>query len=240
MNWQPIQRPTEVAESRLIAAILTGEFQMNSSLPSERDLAAQLGITRPTSREALQRLARDGWIDIQHGRSTRVRNYWEEGNLGVLEGLARHPEHAPADFVPNLLQVRQLLAPTYARLAVARRAAAVCALLADYANLTDTPDYLAKADWELHRRLTILSGNPIFTLILNGFGELYQQMAVVYFSLPASRESSRAYYARLLTAAQAGDAAAAEQYTTAAVTESLQLWRRAMYSAALPPTGGKR
>ena len=45
MNWQPIQRPTEVAESRLIAAILTGEFQMNSSLPSERDLAAQLGVT---------------------------------------------------------------------------------------------------------------------------------------------------------------------------------------------------
>ena len=55
----------------------------------ERELAGQLGVTRPTLREALQRMARDGWIKIQHGRSTRVRNFWREGNLGVLSGIAR-------------------------------------------------------------------------------------------------------------------------------------------------------
>ena len=232
MNWTPIQRPTEIAETRLIAAILTGEFGINASLPAERDLAAQLGVTRPTLREALQRLARDGWIDIQHGRSTRVRNYWEEGNLGVLEGLARHPEYAPEDFVSNLLQVRQLLAPTYAHLAVAHNAAAVCALLQTYIAVADTPQALAQVDWQLHRHLTILSDNPIFTLILNGFGELYQQMAVAYFSLAASRERSRAFYNELLAAAQAEDAAAAERCMAAAVSQSLQLWQRAMQAGA--------
>ena len=102
-------KAAEAAESRLITAILDGHFPIGDKLPAERDLAAQLGVTRPTLREALQRMARDGWIDIHHGRSTRVRNFWLEGNLGVLGAIARHPHHAPADFVPNLLMVRQLI-----------------------------------------------------------------------------------------------------------------------------------
>ena len=37
-------------------------------LPSERDLADKIGVTRTTLREVLQRLARDGWLTIQHGK----------------------------------------------------------------------------------------------------------------------------------------------------------------------------
>jgi len=76
MDWQPVQKPAEMAESRLLEAILSGHFPINSNLPGERELAAQIGVTRPTLREALQRLARDGWLDIQHGKPTRVRDYW--------------------------------------------------------------------------------------------------------------------------------------------------------------------
>ena len=62
MNWQPIQKPAEIAESRLLEAILSGSFPINSNLLWERDLAKQLGVTRPTLREVLQRLARDGLL----------------------------------------------------------------------------------------------------------------------------------------------------------------------------------
>ena len=74
MDWQPIQKPAEVAESRLLESILSGSFPINRTLPGERELAKQLGVTRPTLREALQRLARDGWLDIQQGKPTRVRD----------------------------------------------------------------------------------------------------------------------------------------------------------------------
>ena len=129
MNWELPLRPAELIESRLINAIVAGEFAINSNLPPERDLAQQLGVTRPTLREALQRLARDGWIEIRHGKSTRVRDYWHEGNLAVLGTIAHHQDHLPAEFVPNLLQVRELLAPAYARLAVKRSAKAATAVV---------------------------------------------------------------------------------------------------------------
>src|SRR5512143_391382 len=109
MNWDNPTRPAELIEARLINAILDDQFPVNSNLPPERDLATQLGVTRPTLREGLQRLARDGWIEIRHGKPTRVRDYWREGNLAVLSAIARHTDHLPADFVPNLLHIRALL-----------------------------------------------------------------------------------------------------------------------------------
>src|SRR5512135_3203684 len=140
MNWDTPARPAELIETRLINAILDDQFSINANLPPERDLAQQLGVTRPTLREALQRLARDGWIEIRHGKPTRVRDYWHEGNLAVLGAIARHQDHLPQEFVPNLLQVRELLAPAYARLAVIRSAKTVAKFLEGYQDLPDTPD----------------------------------------------------------------------------------------------------
>ena len=225
MNWELPLRPAELVENRLINAIVDGEFPINSLLPPERELAHRLGVTRPTLREALQRLARDGWIEIHHGKSTRVRDYWHEGNLAVLGTIARFQDHVPPDFVPNLLQVRELLAPAYARLAVKRSAKNLVKFLAGYQNLVDAPDAFAKADWELHQHLTIESGNPIFTLILNGFKELYPYMGRAYFTPPKARARSRRFYADLRAAAQARDPERAEVITCKVMQDSIDLWK---------------
>ena len=226
MDWDAPQKPAELAESRLITAILDGHFPIGDRLPAERELAAQLGVTRPTLREVLQRLARDGWIEIHHGRTTRVRNYWLEGNLGVLGAIARYPQHAPVDFVPNLLMVRQLMAPSYTRQAIERSPAEVLELLRETAAADEDPATLADADWNLHHRLTILSGNPIFTMILNGFEELYRAMGRLYFNAAEARAHSRAFYAGLFEFSQAGDLDAAESLTLKTMAESLQLWQK--------------
>jgi len=225
MNWELSPRPAELVEQRLINAIVDGDFSINSNLPPERDLAQRLGVTRPTLREALQRLARDGWIEIHHGKSTRVRDYWHEGNLAVLGTIARFQDHVPPDFVPNLLQVRELLAPAYARLAVKRSAKNLVKFLAGYQDLIDAPDAFSKADWELHRYLTIESGNPIFTLILNGFKELYPQMGSIYFTPPKARVRSRKFYTDLRAAAQARDPDRAEKITREVMQASIDLWK---------------
>lgn len=226
MNHSPARlRPAAAAEAQLINAILDGQFPINSVLPAERELAAQLGVTRPTLRESLQRLARDGWLEIRHGKPTRVRDYWHEGNLAVLGLIAQYMDHPPADFVPNLLQIRSLLAPAYAQLAVKRSGKALARFLASYTELPDAPDAFAQADWELHHRLTVESGNPIFTLILNGFKDLYPAMGRRYFSSTKARARSRKFYADLFKAAQAGDAARAERVTRAAMDDSVKLWR---------------
>ncbi len=226
-TWDMPLRPAELVEKRLITAILDDQFPINSNLPPERDLAERLGVTRPTLREALQRLARDGWVDIRHGKSTRVRDYWHEGNLAVLGAIARHQDHLPPDFVPNLLQVRLLMAPAYARLAIKRSAKTIVQLLQDYGDLPDTPEAFARADWNLHQRLSIESGNAIFTLILNGFRDLYPAMAARYFASAKARARSRRFYVDLLKAAQANDPAKAERVTQQVMQDSIDLWKSA-------------
>jgi GntR family negative regulator for fad regulon and positive regulator of fabA len=225
MHWEAPLRPSELTENRLIEAILNGHFPIDSHLPPERDLATQLGITRPTLREALQRLARDGWIEIQHGKPTRVRNYWEEGNLGVLSSLARNHHPLPEDFIPNLLSIRTLLAPTYARLATEQAPKEVINLLKTLADIPDTSEAFAEADWSLHSQLTILSGNPVFTLILNGFKDLYARMAKLYFSHSQARARSKTFYQDLLDAVEKDNPTIAEEVTRDMMKESLTLWQ---------------
>lgn len=223
-DWTILPKPAEITESRLIDAILEGIFAVGEYLPAERELAARLGVTRPTLREALQRLARDGWLEIHQGKPTRVRDFWHEGNLAVLSAIAQHSDHLPEDFIPNLLYVRLLLSPAYTRLAVEREASQVAGIMIGYAQIDDTPEAFAAFDWQVHHHLTVLSGNPIFALILNGFRNLYPPMARLYFHSRAARERSSFFYKGLLDAAQAGDPATAEIVTCQVMLDSLALW----------------
>lgn len=226
MEWKPPPKPIDLTESRLITAILDGTFPPDSRLPAERELAQRLGVTRPTLREALQRMACDGWIEIHQGRSTRVRNYWNEGNLGVLGAIARHQQNLPPDFVPNLLIVRSLLAPAYARQAISLEPERALKQLEICSALPDDAALWAQADWELHRQLTIGSGNPIFTLILNGFRDLYLNMARRYFQDAEARNLSRQFYAVLRTAAETNDPDTAENITRSVMLETILVWQR--------------
>lgn len=224
MNWKAPEKPIEYAESTLITAIINGDFPIGSALPGERDLAVQLGITRPTLREVLQRLERDGWLTIQQGKPTQVNHFWQDGGLNILAGIAKYTQTLPVEFVPNLLQVRLDLAPTYTRLAIEQNADLVSAFLAQAASLSNTPADYAAFDWQLQRHLTLHCGNPVYTLILNGFQGFYEQLAYGYFTPPISRQVSHVFYMELLEASQRGDALHAESITREVMKKSIQLW----------------
>lgn len=225
-SWKPVQKPAEIAEQRLLDGILSGHFAINSTLPGERDLAEQIGVTRPTLREALQRLARDGWLDIQHGKPTRVRDYWLEGNMGVLSMLAQMPSQQTSDFVAHLLEIRILLAPAYTRQAMEAAASEIAMLLAKFETIEDKPVAFASADWELHHLLTLRVGNPIFRLLLNSFQSLYQVMGEHYFVSAENRARSRTYYTELLNCARKNAYLKAETLTRDVMNESLALWKK--------------
>lgn len=225
-DWSPPQRPAAYAEEALVTAILEGVYPPGSTLPGERILAAELGVTRPTLRETLQRLACEGWLTIQQGKSTRVNDFWQEGGLNVLGALVRYSERFPPNFVPNLLEVRLALAPAYTAAAVARSPEMVVDYLVNYASLEDGPKAFAKFDWALHHSLTIASKNPVYTLILNGFAGFYEEMACLYFARSEARDSSRAFYAALLEAARWVDAKEAERITHLVMQESIFLWQQ--------------
>jgi GntR family negative regulator for fad regulon and positive regulator of fabA len=226
-QWEAPNKPAELTENRLVEAILDGTFAINSTLPPERELAERLGVTRPTLREALQRLSRDGWLEIRQGKSTRVRDFWREGNLTILGTVAHFPQYLPADFVKHLLQIRLLLAPEYTRLAVKNAKADVLHYLAGQIDLDDSRAAFVDFDMNLHILCTQLSGNPVFTLIFNGFSDLYRTMGGLYFSIPDSRESSRNYYKALTAAATSGDLDRVEIVVRNTMQESIALWEKA-------------
>lgn len=226
-QWEAPEKPAELTENRLVEAILDGTFAINSTLPPERDLAEQLGVTRPTLREALQRLSRDGWLEIHHGKATRVRDYWREGNLTILGTIARFPQYLPADFVKNLLNVRLLLAPQYTRLAVENEREKALGYLKGQTSLDDNAEAFTRFDLGFHILCTQLSGNPVFTLIFNGFGDLYKATGFLYFSQVESRASSRKYYRVLTEAIEKNDLDLVEQIVRAVMYESIDLWKRA-------------
>lgn len=218
------RRPAAHAEGELVNRILKGAFLSVGTLPSERELALMLGVTRPTLREALQRLDRDGWIQVRHGKPTRVRDIWREGGLNVLAALVRHGGPFPPHFVGSLLDVRLALAPAYARAAVQHHGPQVAAMLEDQ-RPSEEPDAFAEYDWALHVALATLSQNPIFTLIVNGFADVYRAMAPRYFQSKKGRRASAAFYDRLEEAARKRQATKAEEVTRAAMAESVALWR---------------
>lgn len=224
-NWTAPQRPNSYAEHTLINAILDGTFPTGAGLPGERTLAVDLGITRPTLREAIQRLARDGWLTVQQGKPTIVNDIWHDGGLNVLSSLVKHSDQLPPGFITNLLELRVQLAPAYTHGAVANKAEKVSSHLTGYANLPDSPEAFARFDWLLHRQLTLLCGNPIYVLILNGFTDFYEQLAQLYFAQTAAREASRTFYADLLTAVTQHDPEQAEIITRQAMRQSIELWQ---------------
>ena len=155
MGHTRINRPN-FAKTAWSTPSLDGHFPDQLNPAAERDLAGRLGVTRPTLRETLQRLARDGWLEIRHGKATRVRNYWREGNLGVLAAIAQNPGSLPADFPSNMLAIRSLLAPAYTRLAVERAARQVMELLQPLQNLQDDARTFTEWDWRLQIRADLV------------------------------------------------------------------------------------
>ncbi len=225
MNWDPPEKPAEITESRLVQSILDGVFPAGSNLPGERELAVQLGVTRPTLREVLQRMARDGWIEIRQGKPTRVRDYWTEGNLSVLVAAALQLKQLPPDFIPNLLDMRILICPAYTRMAVERNPQAVAALLEDLSGLDSDPAAFARFDWSLHRQVTILSGNPFFTMFVNTVRPLYEVVGERYFQMETYRQHSTAFYEQLRQCALRCDPDAAQALALKVMTDSANMWR---------------
>ena len=189
--------PASFAEKYIVRSIWEGKFPPGSILPAERELSELIGVTRTTLREVLQRLARDGWLTIQHGKPTKVNNFWETSGLNILETIADlNPEGFPT-LVDQLLSARTNISTIYFRAAVRTNPEVVCEVLAKIPELEDTAEAYAEFDYELHHTLAFSCGNPLYVLILNGFKGLYSRVGRYYFSSPEARKLALNFYVEL-------------------------------------------
>ncbi|WP_028115540.1 fatty acid metabolism transcriptional regulator FadR [Ferrimonas senticii] len=218
------QSPASFAEEYIVKSIWNNKFPPGTILPAERELSELIGVTRTTLREVLQRLARDGWLTIQHGKPTRVNNFWETSGLNILETIAKLDQDGVPDLMDQLLSARTNISSIYIRSAVRNSPEKVTQLFAEVDQLAATGEAFADFDYRLNHSLAFISGNPIYTLILNGFRKLYSSAGSYYFSNEEARQLALTYYRQLAQLAQQGDHNAVLPLIRKYGKESGQIW----------------
>ncbi|MEI2264269.1 fatty acid metabolism transcriptional regulator FadR [Erwinia sp. CGal63] len=193
------QSPAGFAEEYIIESIWNSRFPPGSILPAERELSELIGVTRTTLREVLQRLARDGWLTIQHGKPTKVNDFWETSGLSILETLARLDHDSVPQLIDSLLSVRTDISSVFIRRAIRLHPEKAQMVLAAAQHVEDKAEAYTDLDYTIFRGLAFASGNPIYGLILNGLKGLYTRVGRHYFSNPEARRLARDFYLQLLS-----------------------------------------
>lgn len=198
------QSPAGFAEEYIVDSIWNNRFPPGSILPAERELSELIGVTRTTLREVLQRLARDGWLTIQHGKPTKVNNFWETCGVNILSTLAKLDLDGATNLIDQLLSARTNLSAIYIRAAIKNNPEQVIELAQKAMAVSDDPQEFADMDYHLNHELAHASGNAIYVLVLNGFKGFWSKIAGYYFSTEEARVLARNYYQELENYAKAG------------------------------------
>jgi DNA-binding FadR family transcriptional regulator len=167
--------------------IESGEFAVGDRLPTERELADQLGISRPTVREALIALEVEGRIRIRVGSGIYVTE------SPRAAALAAETDEGPFE----LLRAREFIEGAIAAEAALHVQPADLELLDDVLRRMEVTSHPTKVtidlDREFHTTVAGILGNAVLARFI---GELFDQRMNPYFELLSSyfenRESWRA------------------------------------------------
>jgi GntR family transcriptional repressor for pyruvate dehydrogenase complex len=124
------RRTFEEAVEQIAVKVKSGDLHVGDRLPSERELAAQMRISRPTLREAVKVLGEAGVLEVRRGQSGGI---FVASELIPRELLQSRSEIRVGE-VAGVLEARRLLEPRVAQLA------AVHAGDEDFAAMQDTID----------------------------------------------------------------------------------------------------
>ncbi|EJN09592.1 FadR/GntR family transcriptional regulator [Herbaspirillum sp. YR522] len=151
------QRLYRQISDQLRKLIVDGEFQVGSRLPSERDLAVQLGVSRPSLREALIALEVEGHIEVHMGSGIYVRRPSPPGE-GEID---LSTEEGPLE----LIRAREMIEGEVAQAAAINASEAQIAAIeqAFQAMIDDTEGGInpLQADRLFHIRVAEATGNSV-------------------------------------------------------------------------------
>ena len=114
-SFEPVssRRTFEEAVEQIAERIKAGDLHVGDRLPSERELAAQMRISRPTLREAVKVLAEAGVLEVRRGQSGGI---FVASEL-IPRDLLRSRQAIRVSEVAGVLEARRLLEPRVAQLA---------------------------------------------------------------------------------------------------------------------------
>jgi GntR family transcriptional regulator, transcriptional repressor for pyruvate dehydrogenase complex len=191
----------------LCEEILSGRYEQGEKLPTQRALAAELGVNMASIREAVKRLEQIRLVEVRHGSAMRVRDWRAEGGLDVIAHVLFRAGGLDRETLASLLEARRLMLSESARLAAERRSDEQAARLAELADrIAATADGTAAQalDFAFMTELVEAAGNVVFLLILNSIRELYFEQAEVFAAVVADVDELAPLYRRTAAAVEAG------------------------------------
>lgn len=165
----------ELVVAHIRALIDQGQLKPGDRLPAERELAVQIGVSRPSVRAGLRALAAMGVVQSRHGAGTFIRSgppvLGSEplSFLAALHGFTRD----------EMFEARRVLEVGVAGLAAERATGEHLASIAEeitgmYASL-DEPLAFLRHDIRFHRAIAAASGNPILASLVEMVSALFYE-----------------------------------------------------------------
>jgi GntR family transcriptional repressor for pyruvate dehydrogenase complex len=195
---------------RLVSDVLAGRHAPGERLPTQRALAAELGVNMASVREGVKRLEQLGLVEVRHGDAMRVRDWRLHGGPDVLVHLIAHGAALDAEMVGAVMEARRLLLSESARLAAERRSdeqAALLASLAEQIAAASDQEAAQHLDFAFFAVLIQAAGNVVFLLVMNSIRALYLENLELFRPLVSTADPYAAA-ARAVGERDAGRAAA--------------------------------
>ncbi|OII60484.1 GntR family transcriptional regulator [Streptomyces sp. CC53] len=217
---------TDEAIDRIKEMIVSGALRPGDRLPKESELAAELGLSRNSLREAVRALSLIRILDVRQGDGTYVTSLDPQV---LLEALSFVVDFHRDDTVLEFLAVRRILEPAATAMAAHRIAEPeLDSLEASLDALGDAPpvEELVAADLDFHRRIGAASGNQVLCSLLDGLSGPATR-ARVWRGLTQEDAVDRTLYEHraILAALRDRDAEAARSWATVHIA-SVEQWLR--------------
>jgi DNA-binding FadR family transcriptional regulator len=204
--------------------IVRGTLQAGQRLPAERDLAAQLGVSRPSLREAIRALIALNILESRHGQGTFVSSLQPELLTEPIDFVLQVADGG----VDALFEARSVLEAGIAALAAERATDLELAELEDFARRGGTKvgdiDAFIEHDVEFHDRIRRAARSPILASMLGSVSALSLETRRRTAQSQAVRARAHADHVRMVKTLKARDPEAARR----AMLDHLEHVRRAL------------
>ena len=174
VTFQPV-RPKSIAEQvyeQLRDLIFRGQFNPGEKLPTERELAHSLGVSRPTIKSAISKLVNMGLVEQRQGQGSFVRSFRSQ----YLDNPLRQVMDSREVNLSDLLEVRSGLEVNAVGLAAMRATKedvqALDNCLQDMLEKVDQGLVGADEDVAFHMNIAYATKNPAQIFLMKRFYEL--------------------------------------------------------------------
>jgi GntR family transcriptional repressor for pyruvate dehydrogenase complex len=194
--------------------ILTGRYASGQSLPGERELSEELGVSRLTLRAAISHLEAEGLVRAVHGSGTRVLDFRQSGGLDLFGHIASlvlsgAPVPGGLSLFSSLMELRRAVAIEAVGLAAERASVEELREMRAHVSamgalLTD-PHAFMMADLAFARRIVRATQNLAFELLFNSVVRTVEGNRGIELAFFANARATLAVYGRLLDRLEARD-----------------------------------